>query len=227
MVTVNDKEAKTMIMDCKELHERLRRAGARFIYPGVQDNSCDKRICSDFTKIPKNGVYIMFENGETAHPCDYNERIVRIGINEQQDRLPRRVKSHYNGTVRTSVFRKHLRAAIAERDGIAVDKVTEQQISDYIRKNITFVVIEVNDKKKREELEKALIATVAQCPECKASDKWLGKYCAAPKIRNGKLWNVKYLNSKTRLTSELSQLICDGLVFWHEVDEDWKKFMND
>lgn len=216
-----------MIMDCKELHERLRRAGARFIYPGVQDNSCDRRICSDFTKIPKNGVYIMFENGETAHPCDYNERIVRIGINEQQDRLPRRVKSHYNGTVRTSVFRKHLRAAIAERDGIAVDKVTEQQISDYIRKNITFVVIEVNDKKKREELEKALIATVAQCPECKASDKWLGKYCAAPKIRNGKLWNVKYLNSKTRLTSELSQLICDGLVFWHEVDEDWKKFMND
>lgn len=216
-----------MIMDCKKLHEGLRRAGARFIYPGVQDKSCDRRICSDFTKIPKNGVYIMFENGETAHPCDFNERIVRIGINEQQDRLPRRVKSHYNGTVRTSVFRKHLRAAIAERDGIAVDKVTEQQISDYIRKNITFVVIEVNDKKKREELEKALIATVAQCPECKASDKWLGKYCAAPKIRNGKLWNVKYLNSKTRLTSELSQLICDGLVFWHEVDEDWKKFMND
>lgn len=216
-----------MIMDCKKLHEGLRRAGARFIYPGVQDNSCDRRICSDFTKIPKNGVYIMFENGETAHPCDFNERIVRIGINEQQDRLPRRVKSHYNGTVRTSVFRRHLRTAIAERDGIAVDKVTEQQISDYIRKNITFVVIEVNDKKKREELEKALIATVAQCPECKASDKWLGKYCAAPKIRNGKLWNVKYLNSKTRLTSELSQLICDGLVFWHEVDEDYKKFMND
>lgn len=216
-----------MIMDCKELHERLRRAGARFIYPGVQDNSCDRRICSDFTKIPMNGVYIMFENGETAHPCDFNERIVRIGINEQQDRLPQRLKSHYNGTVRTSVFRKHIGTAIAERDGIAVDKVTEQQISDYIRKNITFVVIEVNDKKKREELEKALIATVAQCPECKASDKWLGKYCAAPKIRNGKLWNVKYLNSKTRLTSELSQLICDGLVFWHEVDEDWKKFMND
>lgn len=182
-----------MIMDCKELHERLRRAGARFIYPGVQDNSCDRRICSDFTKIPKNGVYIMFENGETAHPCDFNERIVRIGINKQQDRLPRRLKSHYNGTVHTSVFRKHIGTAIAERDGIAVDKVTEQQISDYIRKNITFVVIEVNDKKKREELEKALIATVAQCPECKASDKWLGKYCAAPKIRSGKLWNVEYV----------------------------------
>ena len=216
-----------MIMDCKELHERLRRAGARFIYPGVQDNSCDKRICSDFTKIPKNGVYIMFENGETAHPCDFNERIVRIGINKQQDRLPRRLKSHYNGTVHTSVFRKHIGTAIAERDGIAVDKVTEQQISDYIRKNITFVVIEVNDKKKRKELEKALIATVAQCPECNASDKWLGKYCAAPKIRNGKLWNVEHLNSKTPLTRELSQLIYDGLVFWHEVDEDYIKFMND
>ena len=214
-----------MIMNCKELHEGLRRAGARFVYPGVQDNSCDRRICSDFTKIPKNGVYIMFENGETAHPCDFNGRIVRIGINEKQDNLPQRLKSHYNGT--GSVFRKHIRTAIAERDGIAVDKVTEQQISDYIRKNITFVVIEVNDKKKREELEKALIAAVAQCPECNASDKWLGKYCAAPKIRNGKLWNVEHLNSKTPLTRELSQLIYDGLVFWHEVDEDYIKFMND
>lgn len=193
-----------MIMDCKELHERLRRAGARFIYPGVQDNSCDRRICSDFTKIPKNGVYIMFENGETAHPCDFNERIVRIGINKQQDRLPRRLKSHYNGTVHTSVFRKHIGTAIAERDGIAVDKVTEQQISDYIRKNITFVVIEVNDYEKRKELEKALIATVAQCPECNASDKWLGKYCAAPKIRNGKLWNVRLLNlARTPLNSSI------------------------
>lgn len=215
-----------MIRNCKELHEDLRRVGARFIYPGVQDNSCDG-ICSDFTKIPKNGVYIMFENGETAHPGNFNERIVRIGINEQQDRLPQRLKSHYDGTIHTSVFRKHIGTAIAERDGIAVDKVTEQQISDYIRKNITFAVIEVKDKKKREELEKALIAAVAQCSECNASDKWLGKYCAAPKIRNGKLWNVEHLNSKTPLTSEIFQLICDGLVFSHEVDEDYIKFMND
>ena len=216
-----------MIMNCKDLHDKARRE-VRFAHPDYQVSPANsKEICSDFTKIPKNGVYIMFENGETAHPCDFNERIVRIGISERPDRLPRRLKSHYNGTVDTSVFRKHIRTAIAERDGIAVDKVTEQQISDYIRKNITFVVIEVNDNEKRKELEKALITAVAQCPECNASDKWLGKYCAAPKIRNGKLWNVEHLNSKTPLTSELSQLICDGLVFWHEVDEDYQKFMND
>lgn len=213
-----------MIVNCKDLHDRVRRA-VRFAHPDYQVPPANsKEICSDFTKIPKNGVYIMFENGETAHPCDLNERIVRIGISEQPDRLPRRLKSHYNGK---SIFRKHIRTAIAERDGIAVDKVTKQQISDYIRKNITFVVIEVNDNEKRKELEKALITAVAQCPECNASDKWLGKYCAAPKIRNGKLWNVEYLNSKTPLTSELFQLICDGLVFWHEVDEDYIKFMND
>ena len=202
-----------MIMNCKDLHDKARRE-VRFAHPDYQVPPANsKEICSDFTKIPKNGVYIMFENGETAHPYDLNERIVRIGINKQQDRLPRRLRSHYDGTVHTSVFRKHIRTAIAERDGIAVDKVTEQQISDYIRKNITFVVIEVNDNEKRKELEKALITAVAQCPECNASDKWLGKYCAAPKIRNGKLWNVEHLNSKTPLTSELFQLICDGLVF--------------
>ncbi len=213
-----------MIVNCKDLHDRVRRA-VRFAHPDYQVPPANsKEICSDFTKIPKNGVYIMFENGETAHPCDLNERIVRIGISEQPDRLPRRLKSHYNGK---SIFRKHIRTAIAERDGIAVDKVTKQQISDYICKNITFAVIEVNDYEKRKELEKALITAVAQCPECNASDKWLGKYCAAPKIRNGKLWNVEHLNSKTPLTSELFQLICDGLVFWHEVDEDYIKFMND
>ena len=179
-----------MIMNCKDLHDKARRE-VRFAHPDYQIPPANsKEICSDFTKIPKNGVYIMFENGETAHPCDLNERIVRIGISEQPDRLPRRLKSHYNGK---SIFRKHIRTAIAERDGIAVDKVTKQQISDYIRKNITFAVIEVNNKKEREEMEKALIASVAQCPECKASDKWLGKYCAAPKIRNGKLWNVEYV----------------------------------
>lgn len=216
-----------MIMNCKDLHDKARRE-VRFAHPDYQVPPANsKEICSDFTKIPKNGVYIMFENGETAHPYDLNERIVRIGINKQQDRLPRRLRSHYNGTVHTSVFRKHIRTALAERDGIAVDKVTEQQISDYIRKNITFVVIEVNDNEKRKELEKALITAVAQCPECNASDKWLGKYCAAPKIRNGKLWNVEHLNSKTPLTSEHFQLICDGLDFCHEVDEDYQKFMND
>ena len=214
-------------MNCKDLHDKARRE-VRFAHPDYQAPPANsKEICSDFTKIPMNGVYIMFENGETAHPYDLNERIVRIGINEQQDRLPQRLKSHYDGTIHTSVFRKHIGTAIAERDGITVDKVTEQQISDYIRKNITFAVIEVNAYEKRKELEKALITTVAQCPECNASDKWLGKYCAAPKIRNGKLWNVEHLNSKTPLTSELSQLICDGLVFWHEVDEDYQKFMND
>lgn len=208
-----------MIVNCKDLHDRVRRA-VRFAHPDYQVPPANsKEICSDFTKIPKNGVYIMFENGETAHPCDLNERIVRIGISEQPDRLPRRLKSHYNGN---SVLRKHIGTAIAERYGIAVDKVTKQQIFDYIRKNITFVVIEVNDYEKREELEKALITAVAQCPECNASDKWLGKYCAAPKIHNGKLWNVKHLNSKTPLTSELFQLICDGLVFRHEVDEDYQ-----
>lgn len=182
-----------MIVNCKDLHDKARRE-VRFAHPDYQIPPANsKEICSDFTKIPKNGVYIMFENGETAHPYDLNERIVRIGINEQQDRLPQRLKSHYDGTIHTSVFRKHIGTAIAERDGITVDKVTEQQISDYIRKNITFAVIEVNNKKEREEMEKALIATVAQCPECKASDKWLGKYCAAPKIRNGKLWNVEYV----------------------------------
>ncbi len=155
---------------------------------------------SDLNSIPLNGVYVMYEKGELN---DGKERIVRIGINEQQDCLRERIRSHYKGTIRRSVFRKHIGGSLSNKNG---SPATEQQISEYIQENISFTVIEESDKSIREQLEKMLIATVANDTQTTPSENWLGKYCPAPKISHGKLWNVNFLREKP-LTEEYEKYI--------------------
>lgn len=156
---------------------------------------------SDFNSIPLNGVYVMYERGELTP--DGKERIVRVGINEQQDCLRERIRSHYKGTIRRSVFRKHIGSSLSIKNG---SPVTESQISEYIQKNISFTVIEESDKSIREQLEKMLIATIANDPQTSPSANWLGKYCTSPKISHEKLWNVNFLCEKP-LTEEHEKLI--------------------
>lgn len=189
-------------MDCETLHKIIRR-GKRLDFN------------SDLSALPLNGVYIMFEKDELAHD---GERIVRIGINEGQDRLRERITNHYKGTIRKSIFRKHISSCL--------DNGTEQDISAYIQSNISFVVIQVNDKVQREELEKRLIATVAQCNDCLPSDMWLGKKCSSAKIAQGKLWNATYLNASP-LTADYAQLIYDGLVLESDMSVDFENFLKD
>lgn len=189
-------------MDCETLHKIIRR-GKRFDFN------------SDLSALPLNGVYIMFEKNEDSHN---GERIVRIGINEGQDKLPQRITNHYKGTIRKSIFRKHIGSCLANR--------TEQDISAYIQSNMSFAVIQVNDKVQREELEKKLIATVARCQDCLPSDMWLGKKCSSHKIAQGKLWNVTYLNTAP-LTADYAQLIYDGLVLKCDMSVDFENFLKD
>ena len=55
--------------------------------------------------VPKNGIYILFENGEEAHG---GERIVRIGTHRGQDNLAPRIRAHlYTHNKDRSIFRKH------------------------------------------------------------------------------------------------------------------------
>lgn len=194
-------------MNCKKLHTIIWRA-VRF------------NAQSDLSELANNGVYIMFEKGESAYGGD---RIVRIGINERQDKLKERLTNHFKGTTRSSVFRKHIGSALSNKHG---NTATEQQISDYIKENISFAVIEVRDKKQREEMEKRLIATLAQAEDFCPSDNWLGKYCEAKQIANGKLWNVQGLKAEP-LNEEYTQLIWDGLVLSCDISKDFKDFLAD
>jgi hypothetical protein len=68
----------------------------------------------DEETIPLNGVYILFEKGETGHGTD---RIVRIGAHTGVDQLRSRLMQHFMLENKDrSIFRKNIGRAILNRD---------------------------------------------------------------------------------------------------------------
>ena len=45
------------------------------------------------SKIPLNGIYILFQKGENGHQ---QERIVRIGVHKAEDRLPYKIEGAFS-----------------------------------------------------------------------------------------------------------------------------------
>lgn len=161
-----------------------------------------------------NGIYILFEEGEKIGSLD---RVVRIGINETQGRFVERLREHFEYELqRDSVFRKHFGRCLLhlKKDPYikywnydfksALDKKRyaglvdlkyeipiEKEISKYIQSNCTFSVIEIADKKDRQDLEKALIATFAKCEKNLPSSNWFGSHHPMYKyFKITGLWNV-------------------------------------
>lgn len=57
-------------------------------------------------EIPLNGIYILFQKGETAHGTN---RIVRIGTHTGKNQLISRLKQHFiNENKDRSIFRKNI-----------------------------------------------------------------------------------------------------------------------
>ena len=161
---------------CKQLHQWFNNL-ERFSFP------FDKR------KIPRNGIYILFEKGETAHGMD---RIVRIGTHTGKNQLRSRLKQHFiNEKKDRSIFRKNIGRALLnrvkdpflaqweidltsrdarEKYSALIDfekqKEIEKNVSQYIQTNFSFVIIEVEAKEKRLELESKIISTISLCDEC-------------------------------------------------------------
>lgn len=188
---------------CGELHALLR-ARPRHAFPYR-----DAALCS-------NGLYVLFEKGEAGHGGD---RIVRVGTHRGDNNLCGRLKEHFlTPNKDRSIFRKHVGRALLHRDGdpflhawdtdrttaasrrapSATDGVrqsdVEQCVTDFIRSNLSFCVIEVATKFDRRRWEDLLIATAAQCPSCAPSPGWLGRHSPVTKIRAGKLWQVQGVN---------------------------------
>ena len=167
--------------------------------------------------IPANGLYFLFENGESAHDC---ERIVRVGTHTGQNNLPKRLKEHlYTPNKDRSVFRKHIgRSLLARRNdpfletweidlttrkareqfAHKVDKARlkdiEQEVSDYMNENFSFAVLQVDSKDDRLTVESGLLSAIAACAGCHPSQKWLGLHHPNNVIRECGLWNVQGLN---------------------------------
>jgi len=164
---------------CVELHQYIC-ALPRYRYP------------INWDELPRKGIYFQFENGEQAHG---GERIVRVGTHRQANRLALRIKSHFNGTCSNSIFRSHVADALGSKYG---GEIEEDEISDYIQKNISFSVITCgNSKEEREYLERKAIEIISSCMQHMPSPKWLGWNSPNSTIKASGLWNVQGVNIET------------------------------
>lgn len=181
---------------------------------------CDKAWHFDFKKgferIPANGIYILFQEGEYGHR---SHRIVRVGTHNGRNQLVSRIGQHFlMENKNRSIFRKNIGRCLLAKDNhhyaglweldttskadkhqhlhkldLVFEKQLERQISTYIQNHFWFVVLNCPDKNMRLELESRLISTVSWCTQCQTSTQWLGSYSPKEKIRQSGLWQVNEL----------------------------------
>ena len=183
----------------------------------------------DESKIPPNGIYILFEDGEEGHQV---ERIVRVGTHTGSNQLRSRLRQHFfNENKDRSIFRKNIGRALLNRNNnpfielwdldlttrIAKDKysssvdfeyqkIIEAKVSQYIQSNFSFCVFEVNNKEERLEIESKIISTVSWCEDCKPTKQWLGNFSPKDKIVKSGLWLVNELYKTPFDASGIEQL---------------------
>jgi hypothetical protein len=173
----------------------------------------------DESIIPLHGIYILFEKGERSHA---GERIVRVGTHTGKDQLRSRLRQHFIVENKDrSIFRKNIGrcflhhnadpyASVWEADrtskaskekyvhmvDVKAQLRIEKKVTEYLQKNFSFAILEVQDKEERLELESKMISTISLCPECLPSKNWLGLFSPKEKIRESGLWLVNELYKK-------------------------------
>lgn len=169
------------------------------------------------SRIPDNGIYILYESGEHAHGT---HRIVRIGTHTGKDNLCRRIIEHFlTENKDRSIFRKHIGRALLSRAGdpflehwdidlttrdnrvkyerlVDLEKqgATEKEVTQYIQDKFSFVTLSVPDDQERKELETQLIGTVSSCADCQSSAQWLGRHHPNHRIASSGMWNIQGLH---------------------------------
>ena len=201
---------------CADIH-RLAQRGTLHSFP------------FDATRLPFNGLYVLFEQGEECHG---GSRIVRVGTHTGDRQLRARVLQHFvKENKDRSIFRKNIgRALLAkagdpylaewERDrtsraarvqfGPESDplkrRTVESDVTAYMCERFSFVVFKVDDHHDRLSLESRLISTVSLCGECGPSSEWLGRFSPKAKIRTNGLWLVNELGKVPLSADDLSRL---------------------
>jgi len=191
----------------------------------------------DETRVPLNGIYVLFQVGETGHG---GSRIVRVGTHTGDNKLRSRLREHFiNPNKDRSIFRRNIGRALLNRDrdpflsqweldltttearrthAPSVDfrkqAIVEQRVTDYIQKNFHFVAFEIAAKAMRLNLEARMISTVSLCDECGPSREWLGLNSPKAKIRESGLWLVNELYGETLSEADLSTL--EPVGHWEE-----------
>jgi len=132
-------------------------------------------------ELPENGIYLVFEKGESAHGVD---RIVRVGTHTGDGNLGKRIYEHlYKPNKDRSIFRKHVGRCLLADDpfleqwdkdltskakrtkyehiiDFKKQEATEEKVGRYIAQNHSFVVFEIRNKSTRLATEKSLLSTI-------------------------------------------------------------------
>ncbi len=187
------------------------------------------RFPFDEKQIPKNGIYILFEKGQIGHDTD---RIVRVGTHTGENQLPSRLIQHFvNENKDRSIFRKNIGRALLNKNkdsflekweldlttkkakeefspfiDFEKQKAIEKQVTQYIQENFDFVILPIDEKQKRLELESKLISTISLCKKCAPNPGWLGLFSPKEKIRKSGLWLVNELYKNPLSKRELEEL---------------------
>ncbi|MFZ3058975.1 MAG: hypothetical protein WA102_04470 [Candidatus Methanoperedens sp.] len=204
---------------CNELHQQFNNL-RKLKFPFKEE---------DIPLIPLNGIYILFERGESAHGTN---RIVRIGTHTGNNQLRSRLKQHFvNENKDRSIFRKNIGRCILNKDKNSFlekweldltskkakenytnfidfnkQKEIENKVTKELQDNFSFVAFQVDNKEKRLELESKIISTVSLCNECKPSNNWLGLFSPKEKIRKSGLWLVNELNNEPLSDEDMNEL---------------------
>jgi hypothetical protein len=202
---------------CVELH-RLVRHGTLHSFP------------FDVARLPRDGIYVLFERGETGHD---GSRIVRVGTHRGDGELPSRLLQHFvRENKDRSIFRKHMgraflntdpcdpylaewqhdrtsragRARFGEEPDPAKVQAIERDVTQYSQAACSFVAFTDAAESDRMTFESKLISTVSLCDECRASDAWLGLRCTNKRVRESGLWNDKELYKQPLSSDDVAHL---------------------
>lgn len=185
----------------------------------------------DKNKISNNGIYILFEKGETVNQF---ERIVRIGSHDGNNQLVKRLGDHFlSDKQRNSIFRKHVGRCLLTKNNdsyinswnlpfkkkvdkaknellvnLEYEKRYEEEITTYIRTNISFCIIpDMVTKQQRNRWEEGLIALLAQSAHKISSKTWLGNIHPDRTISQSRLWNIEHVNGQPLTKEEFDDIV--------------------
>lgn len=180
-------------------------------------------------EIPKNGIYIIFENGEKYKTLD---RIVRVGTHTGNNQLRSRLYQHFiKENKNRSIFRKNIGRCFLNKENdpylslwelditsraekeknlklldLDFEKKMEKRISNYVQTNLSFCVFQIYTKDDRLFWESKIISTLAKASDIKSSENWLGNQSTKDKIKVSGLWQVNELYKDSLTELEFVQL---------------------
>ena len=188
----------------------------------------------DLGRVPANGVYVLFENGEHGHGV---ERIVCVGTHRGQNNLAPRIREHlYTPNKDRSTFRKHVGRCLLGTDGDPflaqweIDLTTkasretngpkadmlrlknfESVVTHYMTENFSFSVLRFETRAERLQYEEKPLSTIFRCEDCGPSHAWLGRFHPKSAImRDCGLWNVQGLRGPALTLDEARRIIFNG-----------------